>query len=95
MSNDNTMTMTTQYTAGGPAVHYYVLTGSKDFKAVVYWLHDRNVKLDIHLNRTRFELDSESKLHTEFCVLWSHAVSIVDPSLDLLTGLPRSIVENA
>jgi hypothetical protein len=84
-----------KHSTTGPAVHYYVLTSNSLFKDVVYWLHDRNVKLDIHLNRTRFELDSESKLHTEFCVLWSHAVSIVDPSLDLLTGLPRSIVENA
>lgn len=87
--------MRNKHSTTGPAVHYYVLTSNSLFKDVVYWLHDRNVKLDIHLNRTRFELDSESKLHTEFCVLWSHAVSIVDPSLDLLTGLPRSIVENA
>jgi hypothetical protein len=77
----------------GPAVDYYVLTQNPEFKDVVYWLHDRNVKLDIHLNRTRFSIDSSSKLHTEFCVLWSHAVSIVDPTLDLATGLPLTIVD--
>jgi hypothetical protein len=77
----------------GPAVDYYVLTQNTHFKDVVYWLHDRNVKLDIHLNRTRFSIDSSSKLHTEFCVLWSHACSIVDPTLDLATGLPLTIVD--
>ena len=71
----------------GPAVHYYVLTANPEFKSVVYWLHDRNVTLDIHLNRTRFELDSETRLHTEFCLLWSHACGIVDKTLDLATGL--------
>ena len=80
-------------TPTGPAVQYYVLTSNAEFKSVVYWLHDRNVKLDIHLNRTRFSIDSTSKLHTEFCVLWSHAVSIVDPTLDLATGLPKSLID--
>jgi hypothetical protein len=78
----------------GPAVHYYVLTANPEFKSVVYWLHDHNVSLDIHLNRTRFELDTASKLHTEFCLRWSHACSIVDPSLDLATGLPQYSVEH-
>ena len=87
-------TIDTATTASGPAVHYYVLTQNPEFKSVVYWLHDHNVKLDIHLNRTRFELDTDSRLHTEFCLRWSHAVSIVDPTLDLLTGLPAYSVEH-
>ena len=97
--------MTTQHTpigqraieqsSSGPAVHYYVLTSNAEFKSVVYWLHDHNVPLNIHLNRTRFELDTASKLHTEFCLRWSHACAIVDPTLDLLTGLPvESSVEH-
>lgn len=80
--------MTRQHTSSGPAVHYYVLTANPNFKSVVYWLHDHNVTVDIHLNRTRFELDSTSKLHTEFCLRWSHACAIVDETVDLLTGLP-------
>ena len=87
MLQDNTMTQHTTYTTTGPAVQYYVLTANPEFKSVVYWLHDRMVALDIHLNRTRFSIDTDSRLHTEFCLRWSHAVSIVDPSLDLLTGL--------
>ena len=88
-------TIDTATTASGPAVQYYVLTSNAEFKSVVYWLHDHNVKLDIHLNRTRFTLDTASKLHTEFCLRWSHAVSIVDTSLDLATGLPlESSVEH-
>ena len=81
------MTTDIEYKAIGPAVQYYVLTSNAEFKSVVYWLHDHNVKLDIHLNRTRFSIDTDTRLHTEFCLRWSHAVSIVDPSLDLLTGL--------
>lgn len=69
-------------------MQYSILTASKDFKAVLYWLSDHNVKLAIHLNRTRFTLDTDSKLHTEFCLRWSHVCSLVDPSLDLATGLP-------
>jgi hypothetical protein len=78
----------------GPAVHYYVLTQNPEFKSIVYWLHDRMVTLDIHLNRTRFSIDTATRLHTEFCLLWSHACSIVDPSLDLATGLPQYSVEH-
>jgi hypothetical protein len=79
--------MTTQDTHTGPAVHYYVLTSNPEFKSVVYWLHDHNVTLDIHLNRTRFSIDTASRLHTEFCLRWSHACAIVDDTVDLATGL--------
>ena len=88
MLRDNTMTQLTTYTTTGPAVQYYVLTANPEFKHVVYWLHDRNVTLDIHLNRTRFSIDTDTRLHTEFCLRWSHACDIVDETLDLATGLP-------
>ena len=75
-------------------MQYYILTSNILFKEVVYWLHDRNVKLEVHLNRTRFELDAESKLHTEFCLRYASVCSIVDDSLDLATGLPKYSVEH-
>jgi hypothetical protein len=71
-------------------VQYYILTGNPLFKEVLYWLTDHNVTLDIHLNRTRFTLDTDSRLHTEFCLRWLHACKEVDASLDLATGLPLS-----
>jgi len=74
-------------------IEYYVLTADKHFKQVVYWLHDRNVALEVHLNRTRFRLDPDSKLHTEFCLMWANACGQVDASLDLATGLPLTASE--
>lgn len=88
MLRNNTLTQHTTYTTTGPAVQYYVLTANPEFKHVVYWLHDRNVTLDIHLNRTRFTLDSTSKLYTEFCLRWASVCEQVDVTLDLATGLP-------
>ena len=75
----------------GPAVQtieYYILTSNQNFKAVVYWLTDHNIAVDIHLNRTRFCLDIDSKLHTEFCLRWLAACDLVDTNTDLATGLP-------
>jgi len=68
-------------------VQYYILTQNPVFQEVLYWLHDHNIKLDIHLNRTRFTLDTDTKLHTEFCLRWLHACAEVDPNTDLATGL--------
>ena len=75
-------------------MQYYILTQNPQFKEVVYWLHEHNIALDVHLNRTRFTLDTTSKLYTEFCLRYSTVCHIVDPNLDLATGLPISIVEN-
>jgi hypothetical protein len=72
----------------GPAVHYYIQTGNRDFRTVVSWLHDRGVPLEVHLNRTRWHLDPDTKLHTEFCLRYASVCSIVDNDLDLVSGLP-------
>jgi hypothetical protein len=69
-------------------IEYYVLTSDPEFKAVVYWLHDHNIALDIHLNGTRFSLTAGTRLFTEFMLRYSHVCSLVDPGLDLATGLP-------
>jgi len=69
-------------------VQYYILTQNPQFKEVVYWLHDHNVPLDIHLNRTRFTLTPNTRLFTEFMLRYSTVCSLVDPGLDLATGLP-------
>lgn len=75
-------------------MQYYILTASPNFKAVVYWLQDHNVKLAIHLNRTRWTLDPDTRLHTEFCLRWLWACAEVDDELDLATGLPKYSVDH-
>ena len=69
-------------------MQYYILTQNPQFKEVLYWLQAHAIPLDIHLNRTRFTLDTTSKLYTEFCLRWATVCNPVDPNLDLTTGLP-------
>ena len=71
----------------GPAVQYYILTKNAKFTQVLSWLGMHNVAYSVHLNRTRFVLDTHSRLHTEFMLLYSDAVDAVDPNADLVTGL--------
>lgn len=69
-------------------MQYYILTQNPSFKQVLEWLMDHDIAVDIHINRTRWTMDTTSKLYTEFCLRFSTECSIVDPSLDLATGLP-------
>lgn len=71
----------------GPAVQYYILTKNAKFTQVLSWLGMHNVAYSVHLNRTRFVLDTHSRLHTEFMLLYSDAVDAVDPRADLVTGM--------
>ena len=69
-------------------MQHYVLTQHPKFKSVVTWLTANNIVLDIHLNRTRFSIDKDSGVYTEFCLRYSDICPSVDPALDLATGLP-------
>ena len=70
----------------GPAVQYYILTENPKFTLVLSWLGMHNIAYNVHLNRTRFTLDVDSRLHTEFMLLYSDVIGQVDPSADLVTG---------
>lgn len=66
---------------------YYVLTANSKFTLILSWLGQHNTHYEVHLNRTRFELDTTSKQHTEFMLRYSECVAAVDPGADLVTGL--------
>ena len=68
-------------------MQYYILTENAKFTLVLSWLGQHDVPYSVHLNRTRFVLDIDSRLHTEFMLLYSDVVGAVDPSADLVTGL--------
>jgi len=70
----------------GPAVQYYILTENAKFTRVLSWLGMHDIAYSVHLNRTRFVLDTQSRQHTEFMLLYSDVVGAVDPSADLVTG---------
>ena len=71
----------------GPAVQYYILTKNSKFTQVLSWLGMHNVPYSVHLNRTRFELDIHTRLHTEFMLRYGDCCDVVDPDADLVTGL--------
>ena len=68
-------------------VEYYVLTGNPKFTQVLSWLGKHDIACNVHLNRTRFLLDTDSRHYTEFMLLYSECVGVVDPRADLVTGL--------
>jgi len=69
-------------------VQYYILTENAKFTQVLSWLGMHNIPYSVHLNRTRFELDVNSKLHTEFMLRYGDVIDVVDLNADLITGKP-------
>ena len=67
-------------------MQYYILTENPKFTLVLSWLGMHDIAYSVHLNRTRFELDVKSRLHTEFMLLYSDCIGAVDPGADLVTG---------
>ena len=70
----------------GPAVQYYILTENAKFTQVLSWLGMHGIAYSVHLNRTRFTLDINSRQHTEFMLLYSDVTDVVDPAADLVSG---------
>jgi lipocalin len=68
-------------------VQYYILTQNPKFKEVLEWLDRHGQWYEVHLNRTRFTVES-GRLVTEFMLRYSEYIDTVDPTLDLFTGLP-------
>ena len=64
---------------------YYVLTQDPALQAVFEFISHHNLKLEVHLNRTRFWVPSGTIL-TEFLLRFSTVATLVDESLDLITG---------
>ena len=75
-------------------VQHFILTRSRYFKEVCEWLKSRSVTIEPHLNRTRFSIDSDSSLYTEFLLRYAKICPIVDPRADLATGLVDPLLES-
>jgi hypothetical protein len=67
---------------------YYVLTTSPRLESIFEFIQHHNLTLEVHLNRTRFWVP-EGTVLTEFLLRFSTVATLVDESLDLITGLPQ------
>jgi len=67
---------------------YYVLTMHPDARQVFEWIWANHLQYEVHLNRTRFWVPTDSSLNTYFQLWLADSCGTVDPSLDLTTGLP-------
>jgi hypothetical protein len=67
--------------------HYYINTVDPKFSDVIMWIHRRDIRYELHLSRVRFWVP-EGPLLTEFLLNFADSCRLVDPSLDLATGLP-------
>lgn len=66
---------------------YYVLNSSPQLNTVFEFIQLNALAHEVHLNRTRFWLDTHSPAYTEFALRLVDHCPPVDPTLDLLTGL--------
>jgi hypothetical protein len=67
-------------------LEYYILTLDPNMGQVFGFIELHDLQFEMHLNRTRFWIDPDSALYTEFCLRYSHCCPPVDPTLDLATG---------
>jgi len=67
--------------------HYYVLTQDPRSNEVFNFIIYHKLKCSVHLNRTRFWVP-DGAVYTEFILRFSDCAHLVDPTLDLTTGLP-------
>jgi hypothetical protein len=66
---------------------YYVLNSSPILKTVFEFIQCHALDHEVHLNRTRFWLDTHTPAYTEFVLRFSDHCPLVDPTLDPVTGL--------
>ena len=66
--------------------HYYINTIDPKFSDVVMWIHRRDIEYELHLARVRFWVP-EGQTLTEFLLQFADSCKLVDPLLDLATGL--------
>jgi hypothetical protein len=67
---------------------YYILTLDPRCAEVFDFIRDHELRVDVHLNRTRFWVPEDSSTLTEFLLRFSDCCPYVDESLDLITGRP-------
>ena len=69
---------------------YCIYTQHPEFKDVLTWVEAHNLRLEVHLNRTRFWIPSGTQ-HTEFMLRWYHCCSRVVDNEDLVTGTSSGV----
>jgi hypothetical protein len=67
---------------------YYILTLDPRAREVFEFITHHKLDLEVHLNRTRFWIEEDSSILTEFLLRFSDCCPWVDPELDLATGRP-------
>jgi hypothetical protein len=67
---------------------YYILTLDPRAGQVFDFIREHKLQVDVHLNRTRFWIEEDSSVLTEFLLRFADCCPYVDPSLDLTTGRP-------
>ena len=67
---------------------YYILTLDPRAKEVFKFITDHKLKLEVHLNRTRFWIAEDTSVLTEFLLRFSDCCPYVDETCDLATGYP-------
>ena len=65
---------------------HYILTRDPNFPAVVAWIKTHDITCSVHLNRTRFWLDTTKPYYLEFALRYADSCPFVDLTLDLQTG---------
>jgi hypothetical protein len=66
---------------------YYILNQDSRALAVFKFIKHHKLTVEVHANRTRFSVP-EGPLLTNFLLRFADSCSMVDPTLDLATGLP-------
>ena len=66
---------------------YCIFTQHPEFKDVINWIVLKELRNEVHLNRTRFWVPLGT-LHTEFMLRWFHCCSLVVDNEDLALGTP-------
>jgi hypothetical protein len=69
---------------------YYILTLDPRAGEVFRFIMDHKLRVEVHLNRTRFWIPEESSVLTEFILRFSDCCPRVDDQADLATGLRPS-----
>ena len=67
---------------------YFILTLDPRASQVFCFIRDHKIPCEVHLNRTRFWLEEDSSVLTEFLLRFADCCPYVDDSLDLATGRP-------
>ena len=68
---------------------YWILTQDSNLASVFDFIQAHKLDYEIHLNRTRFRVP-EGPVLTNFLLRFAHCCELLDTTLDLSTGLPKS-----